>query len=131
METIPTYQGGVVFPPDRKEDCVCPPLPENLLEYVLCQSLAEYYALPKKDPETIYLIRDDEGEAHDEMFLGGVRITSAFLGEDEIGTAYLGEYLVFEKTPAPYLEIAPEMIWVYTDWSAYNDVYSNTTWNVN
>lgn len=31
---------------------------------------------------------------------------------------------------APYLEIAPEIIWVYPDWSAYNDVHSNTHWNV-
>jgi hypothetical protein len=30
----------------------------------------------------------------------------------------------------PYLEIAPEIIWVYPDWSAYNEVYSNTFWNV-
>ena len=52
------------------------------------------------------------------------------LGDKEIGKAYLGEVLVFDKRPAPYLEIAPELIWVYPDWSAYNDVYSNTTWNV-
>lgn len=31
----------------------------------------------------------------------------------------------------PYLEINPEVIWVYPDWSAYNDVHSNTHWNVN
>lgn len=30
----------------------------------------------------------------------------------------------------PYLEISPTIIWVYPDWSAYNDVYSNTRWNV-
>lgn len=30
----------------------------------------------------------------------------------------------------PYLEINPEIIWVYPDWSAYNDVISNTHWNV-
>lgn len=30
----------------------------------------------------------------------------------------------------PYLEIEPKVIWVYPDWSAYNDVYSNTHWNV-
>ncbi len=30
----------------------------------------------------------------------------------------------------PYLEINPEIIWVFTDWSAQNDVYSNTHWNV-
>lgn len=30
-----------------------------------------------------------------------------------------------------YLEIEPKIIWVYPDWSAYNDVYSNTFWNVN
>lgn len=52
------------------------------------------------------------------------------LGDKEIGKAYLGEVLVFDKRPAPYLEIEPELIWVYPDWSAYNDVYSNTTWNV-
>ena len=31
---------------------------------------------------------------------------------------------------APYLEINPEIIWVYPDWSAHNDVISNTRWNV-
>ena len=30
----------------------------------------------------------------------------------------------------PYLEIEPEMIWVYPDWAVDNDVYSNTKWNV-
>ena len=30
----------------------------------------------------------------------------------------------------PYLEINPEIIWVFTDWSARNDVISNTRWNV-
>lgn len=30
----------------------------------------------------------------------------------------------------PYLEIAPEVIWIWED-PAYNDVYSNTTWNIN
>lgn len=30
-----------------------------------------------------------------------------------------------------YLEIRPEMIWVYEDWSAQNDVLSNTNWNIN
>lgn len=31
----------------------------------------------------------------------------------------------------PYLEINPEIIWVYPDWSAQNEVLSNTRWNVN
>lgn len=30
----------------------------------------------------------------------------------------------------PYLEISPEVIWVFTDWSAQNEVLSNTRWNV-
>lgn len=30
----------------------------------------------------------------------------------------------------PYLEINPKVIWVFTDWSAQNDVYSNTRWNI-
>lgn len=30
----------------------------------------------------------------------------------------------------PYLEINPKIIWVFTDWSAQNEVLSNTRWNV-
>lgn len=30
----------------------------------------------------------------------------------------------------PYLEISPEILWIWTD-PAYNDVYSNTTWGIN
>lgn len=30
----------------------------------------------------------------------------------------------------PYLEIEPELIWVYPDWAVDNNVYSNTHWNV-
>lgn len=37
-------------------------------------------------------------------------------------------------TPPPpeekYLEIAPEIIWVNPEWAVDNDVYSNTTWNI-
>lgn len=63
--------------------------------------------------------------------LGNIAIQEIPLGDVPIGRAYLGEVLVFDKRPAaPYLEIEPEVIWVYPDWSAYNDVYSNTTWNV-
>jgi hypothetical protein len=31
----------------------------------------------------------------------------------------------------PYLEISPEILWVYSDLEQYNDVLSNTYWNVN
>ena len=30
----------------------------------------------------------------------------------------------------PYLEIEPEVLWVYPDWAVDNDVYSNTRWKV-
>lgn len=30
-----------------------------------------------------------------------------------------------------YLQIRPELIWVYEDLSAQNDVLSNTNWNIN
>lgn len=30
----------------------------------------------------------------------------------------------------PYLEISPEILWIWT-YTGDNDVYSNTTWNVN
>lgn len=31
----------------------------------------------------------------------------------------------------PYLEIEPQLIWVYEDLENYNDVLSNTTWHIN
>lgn len=31
----------------------------------------------------------------------------------------------------PYLEIEPEIIWVYYDLESMNDVSSNTTWHIN
>lgn len=31
----------------------------------------------------------------------------------------------------PYLEISPEILWVYSDLEQYNDVLSNTYWHVN
>ena len=37
---------------------------------------------------------------------------------------------VCDTYEAPYLEINPTVIWVYPDWAADNDVYSNTTWTV-
>ena len=33
--------------------------------------------------------------------------------------------------PTPYLEIEPEMIWVYAGWEVDNQVFSNTDWNIN
>lgn len=62
--------------------------------------------------------------------LGNIAIQEIPLGDVPIGRGYLGDILVYQKRQPPYLEISPEIIWVYPDWSAYNDVYSNTTWNV-
>lgn len=31
----------------------------------------------------------------------------------------------------PYLEISPNIIWVYSNLEATNDVFSNTTWEIN
>ena len=33
--------------------------------------------------------------------------------------------------PSYYLEISPEVIWVYPDFDVENYVYSNTTWYIN
>lgn len=63
--------------------------------------------------------------------LGNIAIKDIPLGNMPIGKAYLGDVLVYRKGEThPYLEIEPELIWVYTDWSAHNDVHSNTTWDV-
>ena len=39
---------------------------------------------------------------------------------------YCGQIL-----PTPYLEIEPEIIWVYPDWAVDNQVFSNTDWYIN
>ena len=31
----------------------------------------------------------------------------------------------------PYLEISPEIVWIYSDLETSNDVISNTTWYIN
>jgi hypothetical protein len=31
----------------------------------------------------------------------------------------------------PFLEISPEILWVYSDLEQYNDVLSNTFWHIN
>jgi len=33
--------------------------------------------------------------------------------------------------PTPYLEIEPEVIWVYEGWGVENQVFSNTDWKIN
>ena len=33
--------------------------------------------------------------------------------------------------PTPYLEIEPEVIWIYSDWGVENEVFSNTNWIIN
>ena len=33
--------------------------------------------------------------------------------------------------PTAYLEIEPEVLWVYSDLEQYNDVLSNTYWHIN
>ena len=40
-------------------------------------------------------------------------------------------YIKEAEIHTPYLEISPEIVWVYDNVEAYNDVFSNTTWNVN
>ena len=64
--------------------------------------------------------------------LGNIAIQDIPLGDVRIGRAYLGDVLVYRKGEvAPYLEIEPEIIWVVPDLAVDNNVYSNTTWNIN
>ena len=46
--------GGINYP--GHGGCNCPPLPPNLLKYVLCQSEEEYEAIEPKECDTLYLI---------------------------------------------------------------------------
>lgn len=63
--------------------------------------------------------------------LGNIAIGEIPLGDTSVGRAYLGDVLVFQKGHTdPYLEIEPELIWVYPDMDTSNNVYSNTTWNI-
>lgn len=38
---------------------------------------------------------------------------------------------VCQIIPSYYLEIEPEIIWVYSDWEVENQVFSNTDWYIN
>ena len=65
------------------------------------------------------------------VHLGNIKMGEIPLGPVSIGRAYLGDVLVFRKgSTAPYLEIEPTLIWVNPDWAVDNNVYSNTTWNI-
>jgi hypothetical protein len=48
--------GGGINHPGHGGGCNCPPLPPNLLKYVLCQSEEEYEAIEPKECDTLYLI---------------------------------------------------------------------------
>lgn len=64
--------------------------------------------------------------------LGNIAIQDIPLGDVRIGRAYLGDVLVYRRgEEQPYLEIEPEIIWVVPDWAVDNEVFSNTTWNIN
>ena len=41
------------------------------------------------------------------------------------------ESVCWQILPTPYLEITPEIIWVYPDWAVENEVFSNTNWIIN
>ncbi len=65
-------------------------------------------------------------------FLGDIPIGEMPLGNEPIGMAFLGDVLVYRKgQETPYLRIEPEIIWVVPDWAVDNEVFSNTTWNIN
>ena len=40
-------------------------------------------------------------------------------------------YICDTNIQQPYLEISPEVIWVYSNVEATNDVFSNITWHIN
>lgn len=62
---------------------------------------------------------------------------SAFFGEHaEIaasigGQGILNASVVCEIGDRPYLEIEPTYLWIIPDDLVTNDVYSNTSWNIN
>ena len=60
-------------------------------------------------------------------FLGDRARLAASIG----GQARLHASVVCEIGDAPYLEIDPTYIWIIPDDLVTNDVYSNTTWNIN
>lgn len=60
-------------------------------------------------------------------FFGGHADLAAFIG----GQGILYASVVCEIGDAPYLEIDPTYLWIIPDDLVSNDVYSNTTWNIN
>ena len=64
--------------------------------------------------------------------LGTISVGDIPLGAVRVAKAFLGDTLVFVKGgPVLYLEIEPDTLWVYPDMEVSNNVYSNTSWNIN
>lgn len=49
--------------------------------------------------------------------IGGIICTLVYVWDTNIG--------------GPYLEISPNLIWIYSDIETLNEVFSNTTWKIN
>lgn len=79
--------------------------------------------------------------AEDEMKIDGKLHEYTFTIEMEDGRTpkqtdvifYDGRFYVIgavETKVAPYLEIEPDILWVFPDIESVNEVFSNTSWNV-
>lgn len=64
------------------------------------------------------------------IYIGNTLAECLNIGTVAVGRAYLGDVLVFQKSQ-PYLRIEPEVTWIYEDLETSNEVFSNTSWNIN
>jgi len=67
--------------------------------------------------------------------IGGAMASLARVGGATVGMSRIGGLkcrfspICASGIGSPYLEISPTIVWMWAD-PVYNDVYSNTTWNV-
>lgn len=89
--------------------------------------------LIREDLEPVLIERQDNSflsllRTMDSIYAALERIVSYLYLQRQLSVVVLER--VDEETDLPYLEIEPELIWVYPDIDISNDVLSNLTWNV-
>ena len=89
--------------------------------------------LIREDLEPVLIERQDNSflsllRTMDSIYAAIERIVSYLSLQRQLSVVVLER--VDEEIDLPYLNIEPELIWVYTDIDISNDVLSNLTWSV-
>ena len=100
---------------------------------IILERVCSSIDLIREDLEPIFIERQDNSfvsllRITDSAYTALVRIMSYLSLQRQLSVVVLER--VDEQTDIPYLDIEPELIWVYPDIDVSNDVLSNLNWNI-